>query len=369
MYRRLRSTLFNLEPELAHSLTLLLLTLAGGVAPARWILSSLSSGPSAPVNAFGLSFRNPIGLAAGYDKDARAVRGLAALGFGHIEIGTVTPLPQRGNSTPRLFRLPEDEALINRMGFPSRGAAYVQRRLSPRLRGDWIAAVLGPSRGGTGSGLDPRALRRTTDCILGVNIGRNATTPNKDAVLDYLALLQNFAPLADYIAINVSSPNTAGLRDLQAAAALEALLAQLHAQRLMEQERIQRRLPLLVKLSPEMTDSELDAAVDVIGRTNMDGIIVTNTTTARPGLRSPQGSESGGLSGAPLRSRSEAVLQRVVQRVSGGMAIVSSGGVMSPEDARRRLDLGAALVQVFTGLIYSGPGLVKQMLRSLPRAA
>lgn len=368
MYSSIRTALFRLEPERAHNLTLFVLSLAGLIPPARLLLAALNAGPSIPVRAFGLPFKNPVGLAAGYDKDARAVPGLAALGFGHIEVGTVTPLPQPGNPRPRLFRLPEDEAVINRLGFPSRGSSYMQRRLSPRIRGNWIGEMLGiPGR--TGTKPDPRSLRLTAGCNLGVNIGRNAATTNEDAVLDYLALLQNFAPLADYLTINVSSPNTIGLRDLQAAAALEALLTQLHAQRLIEQELIKRRLPLLVKLSPDMVDADLDAAVDVIGRTHMDGIIVTNTTLARDGLRSASASESGGLSGSPLRARSEAVLRRVVQRVGSSLAVVSAGGIMSPDDARRRLDLGATLVQLYTGLIYRGPGMVKQMLRVLSSAA
>jgi dihydroorotate dehydrogenase len=252
------------------------------------------------------------------------------------------------------------------MGFPSRGAAYMQRRLSPRIRGNWIGEMLGIP-GGSGQKPDPRSLRLTAGCVLGVNIGKNAATSNEDAVLDYLALLQNFASLADYLTINVSSPNTTGLLLLQSASALEALLTQLHAQRRIEQERIKRRLPLLVKLSPDMTDAELDAALDVILRTHMDGVIVTNTTLSRDGLRSSLGAEQGGLSGAPLRARSEAVLQRTVQHIGSEIAIVSAGGVMTPDDARRRLDLGATLVQVYTGLVYRGPGLVKQMLKAISK--
>jgi dihydroorotate dehydrogenase len=366
MYPALRKILFKLEPERAHSLTLLMLSVAGGIPPARLILSLLHSGPGKPVTAFGLQFKNPIGLAAGYDKDARALPGLAALGFGHIEVGTVTPMPQPGNPRPRLFRLPEDEAIINRMGFPSKGSAYMQHRLRPRIRGSGIGEMLGiPGR--TSSKPVPPAPRLTAGCVLGVNIGKNAATANEDAVMDYLALLQNFAPLADYLTINVSSPNTVGLRLLQGAAALEALLTQLHAQRRIEQEQMKRGLPLLVKLSPDMSEAELDAALDVILRTHMDGVIVTNTTLARDGLRSGHASEQGGLSGAPLRERSEAVLQRVVQRLGSAMAVVSAGGVMTPDDARRRLDLGATLVQVYTGLVYRGPGLVRQMLRGLSR--
>ena len=353
-----------MEPERAHALTLGAVGLAGNITPSRWIMRLIFSGPSSPVTVFGLPFQNPIGLAAGYDKDARAVRGLAALGFGHIEVGTVTPLPQRGNPKPRLFRLEQDEALINRLGFPSKGSAFVQRRMSPRVRGNWVGEMLGiPGR--LSATQDPHALRLTAGCILGVNIGRNASTPNEEAVLDYLALLQNFAGHADYLTVNVSSPNTVGLRELQGRAALEALLTQLHAQRRIEQERIKRRLPLLVKLGPDLTDAELDAALEAIIRTHMDGVILTNTTLARDGLRSSAASEQGGLSGAPLRHRSEALLQRAVTRVNGEIAVVSAGGILNPEDAMRRLEMGAALVQIYTGLIYHGPGLVRSMLRAL----
>ena len=362
MYPFFRKYLFQMEPERAHGLTLSALRLAGGFAPARWIMQLLFSAPSKPVHAFGLDFRNPVGLAAGYDKDAVAVRGLAALGFGFIEVGTVTPLPQPGNPKPRLFRLVEDEAIINRMGFPSRGTEYVQMRLNPNLRSDWVERFLGFSPRG-------RKLRNKLpgraggNAILGVNIGKNKSTPNDQAVLDYLELLQNFSLVTDYIAINVSSPNTEGLRDLQAAKTLEQLLTQLHAQRLLEQQRIQHRLPLLVKLAPDLSPIELDEAVDVIVSTRMDGIIVTNTTLSREGLHSSYQTESGGLSGRPLARRSEAVLQQVVQRVNGAMPIVSAGGIMSPEDAKRRLGMGATLIQVYSALAYCGPRLVKDIVR------
>lgn len=360
----LHKTLFNLDPEQAHDVALTALGVAGSLAPARLLLQLIYRTPSRPVTAFGLKFKNPVGLAAGYDKDARAVRGLATLGFGHIEVGTVTPMPQKGNPRPRLFRLPEDEAIINRMGFPSRGSAFVQRRLSPRMRGNWIGEMLGiPGRGGRGP--DPNSLRLTAGCVVGVSIGKNAATSQEDAVQDYLALLQIFAMHADYIAINVSSPNTQGLRALQQRAVLEDLLNQLHIQRRMEQERIQRRLPLLVKLSPDLDEAGLDEALEAIVRTRMDGVILTNTTTAREGLRSAAASEQGGLSGAPLRARSEALLQFVVRKVPAELAVVSSGGIMDPEDVKRRLDMGAALVQLYTGLIYRGPGVVRAMLRGL----
>ena len=362
MYPFFRKYLFQLDPEQAHRLTLSALRLAGDFFLSRWILQLACAAPAKPVTAFGLSFQNPVGLAAGYDKDAIALRGLTALGFGHVEIGTVTPLAQPGNPKPRLFRLVEDEAIINRMGFPSRGSEYVQMKLNPGLRGDWVQRVLGFSvKSKKAAAQLPE--RVTGKTILGVNIGRNKSTPNEEAVLDYLELLQNFARYADYLSINVSSPNTEGLRDLQAARTLEQLLGQLHAQRLLEQSRLKKRLPLLVKLSPDLSPQALDEAVDVIVGAHMDGIIVTNTTLAREGLRSGYGAEGGGLSGRPLAARSEAVLEQVVRRVNGAVVVVSTGGIMCPEDARRRLAMGAKLVQVYSGLAYAGPGLVKDIVR------
>jgi dihydroorotate dehydrogenase len=198
-----------------------------------------------------------------------------------------------------------------------------------------------------------------------VNLGKNKNTPNEEAVFDYLSLLQNYSRLAGYLTINVSSPNTVGLRQLQGRAALESLLTHLHEQRVLEEKRWEKKLPLLVKLAPDLTAGELDDALDVILRTHMDGVIATNTTLAREGLRSSQRGESGGLSGTPLRVRSEEVLHQIVKRVGGQIPVVSVGGIMSPEDAKRRLDMGAALVQIYTGLIYRGPGLVKEIVKAL----
>jgi len=360
MYPFFRKYLFKLESETVHQLTLNAVRFAGWLPPSRWMLQLIYSAPSKPVHAFGLDFKNPIGLAAGYDKDAVAVLGLAALGFGHIEVGTVTPLPQKGNPKPRVFRLIEDEAIINRLGFPSRGTEFVQERLNPGLTPNWLERFIG---------FGPRKKKATRkpikDFILGINLGKNKSTPNEEAVFDYLALLQNFAPLADYLTINVSSPNTEGLRRLQARDALEDLLKNLHQQRLIEQKQLERRVPLLVKLAPDLSDQELDDAVDVILRTSMDGIIATNTTIERVGLRSSHRNEDGGLSGKPLKAQSEAMLQKIVQRVNGQIAVVSVGGIMNPEDAKRRLDMGAALIQIYTGMIYFGPGMVKAIARFL----
>ena len=356
MYPFFRSLLFRLNPETAHHLTLQMIRFAGEVPLSRWLLTLLYQSPARPVQAFGLKFNNHIGLAAGYDKDAQAIRGLATLGFGHLEVGTVTPQPQPGNPLPRVFRLPEDEAVINRMGFPSLGSEYVQKRLNPALRPNMTEKIL------------PRTRKNTTqpvkkgNVILGINLGKNRDTPNEEAVLDYLELLQCFAPYADYLAINISSPNTVGLRQLQGRAALEGLLTQLHTQRQLEAKNLDRHLPLLVKLAPDLSEKELTEAVDVILGTHMDGIIVTNTTLARDGLRSAHRGETGGLSGSPLRPKSESILSLVAKQVDGKIPIVSVGGIMNPQDAQRRLELGATLIQVYTGLIYQGPGLIKKIL-------
>ncbi len=359
MYQLLRPLLFRLAPETAHRLTLQAVRFAGKFPPSYQLLLQLYKAPDRPVQAFGLTFKNPVGLAAGYDKDGVAVRGLAALGFGHLEVGTVTPLPQPGNPSPRVFRLPEEEAVINRMGFPGYGSAYMAKELRGRQkRIGLLRSVLGT----TSKAPKPDSPNRPNRIVLGVNIGKNKSTPNEEAVLDYLALLQNFAPLADYLAINISSPNTVGLRQLQGRAALEGLLTQLDIQRRMEEKQLEKRIPLLVKLAPDLSDAELDDAVAVILSTHMDGIIATNTTLARDGLTSSHRDETGGLSGSPLRVRSEAVLSHLVKQVDGKIPIVSVGGIMNPDDAKRRLDLGAALIQVYTGLVYQGPGLVKKIL-------
>jgi len=356
MYSFFRPLLFKLDPETAHQLTLQLIRL-GGIQPIGFCLRRIFAAPRKPVQAFGLSFPNPVGLAAGYDKDGVAWRGLSTLGFGHIEIGTVTPLPQPGNPRPRLFRMVEDQAVINRMGFPGKGAEAMVMSLRGSIRRPGINLLTGARSTATA--------RRPAAVILGVNIGKNKQTSNEEAVFDYLALLQNFAPLADYLAINVSSPNTEGLRRLQGRAALESLLTQIDAQRKLEQEKLEKHLPLLVKLAPDLTEAELEQALEAILRTGMDGVIVTNTTLARPALRSDHRGESGGLSGGPLRSLSETVLTSSLKKLDGRIPVVSVGGVMSPEDAKRRLELGAALVQVYTGMIFAGPGLIQKIIRAV----
>lgn len=336
MYRLSRPLIFQLDPENAHNLTLQMLRLAGGFPPSRWALQTLFSTPEKPVHAFGLKFKNPVGLAGGYDKDGIALRGLAALGFGHIEIGTVTPRPQPGNPRPRIFRLVEDEAIINRMGFPGSGMSKVAAQISS-------------------------VVHRPPSVILGVNLGKNKDTPLEESANDYIPLVKTFSPLADYLAINVSSPNTIGLRRLQGREMLEGLLGAVARERAM----LKVYRPILVKLSPDLSLEEIHDAMDVILSTGMDGIILTNTTLKRPRLRSRLQAETGGLSGAPLRASNEAVLRQVLKSLEGRLPVVSVGGIMSPDDAKRRLDMGAALVQVYTGLVYGGPGLVQKIIQEV----
>ena len=339
-YNFFRRLLFHLDPEQAHNLTLRLLALAGALPPIRAWLHRIFA-PQTPglgVRAFGLDFLNPVGMAAGFDKDGRAIPGLACLGFGHLELGTVTPHPQAGNPRPRVFRLPEDQAVINRMGFPNAGAETLLENL---LRG------------------------RPPGVVLGVNIGKGVDTPLESAVEDYLFLLRIFYSYADYLAINVSSPNTIGLRRLQAREHLEDLLQAISVERSSLKITSGRRVPILVKLAPDLTEDELEDAVDVIVSSGMDGVIATNTTVERAGLRSQRREEIGGLSGAPLRDRSTEVVRRIQQITNGHLPIVGVGGIFGPEDAREKLDAGASLVQVYTGLVYRGPGLVSEILEGL----
>jgi dihydroorotate dehydrogenase len=279
-------------------------------------------------------------MAAGYDKDALGWRGLALLGFGHIEVGTVTPCPQPGNPLPRIYRLVQDQAVINRMGFPNSGAEIIARN----LQGGW----------------------RPKGTILGVNIGKNKITPLEEAAQDYLSLIRRFAPLCDYLAINVSSPNTPGLRSLQTRKALENLLTLLAAERAVQVKALGRPVPLLVKLAPDLAADELDDALEAILNTGMDGLIASNTTVSRAGLTSPKAAETGGMSGAPLKALNTQFIRQVVCRLGESgtrrLPILASGGVMVPEDVLEKLEAGATLVQLYTGLIYQGPGLVKRIL-------
>lgn len=340
MYDRLRPLLFRLDPEEAHRLTLAALGLSGGLLPARVSLRALfeSDDPRLAVEAFGLRFKNPVGLAAGYDKNGVAVRGLCALGFGHVEVGTLTPKPQAGNPRPRVHRVPEVQGLINSLGFPNLGADEIDGR-------GW------------------RAQARATRARVGVNIGKGKDTPLERAAEDYVYLLSRYHACADYLAVNVSSPNTLGLRQLQSREYLNGLLGEIARAR----DALTPRVPVLVKIAPDLTESEIDDALDAIMGAGLDGVIATNTTVSRDGLPERERTLKGGLSGRPLRDRATAVIRYVAQRTAGRLPVVGVGGVMNPDDAVEKLDAGAALVQVYTGLVYAGPALVQQINRRLLR--
>lgn len=331
MYQSLRPLLFRLDPETAHHLTLALLKWGGSAAPARAMLRGMFcvDDPRLHVRAFGLDFKNPVGLAAGYDKNGIAVRGLAALGFGHIEVGTVTRLPQIGNPKPRVWRVPEAQALVNRMGFPNDGVSALRL---PRV-----------------------------DARIGVNIGKGKDTPLENAANDYIALLHQVHNRADYIAVNVSSPNTHNLRALQTRDLIEPLLRNIADAR----DALSPRVPVLVKIAPDLTFDEIDGIVDAARDVNLDGILATNTTICREGLPEYAQAFPGGMSGAPLRNRSTQVIHHIAESTHHEFPIIGAGGVSDTATALEKLRAGATLVQVFTGLVYQGPSLVKRLNQAL----
>ncbi len=330
-YALLRPLLFSLDPERAHELSLHLLARLGQLIPPP------PPPEAAPVTVMGLRFPNRVGLAAGLDKNGIAVDGLAHFGFGAIEVGTVTPRPQPGNPKPRLFRLPEAHALINRMGFNNDGvAALVARVKNRRYRG-----------------------------ILGVNLGKNATTPLEEALNDYRLGMQAVWEVADYITINISSPNTQQLRSLQEGEALTALLGGLREESVRLEAVNGKRTPLVVKIAPDLDDDAIAAIAETLLAFEIDGVIATNTTTSRAGVEQlPHGNESGGLSGAPLFARSTEVVRILARALAGKIPIIAAGGILSGDDARAKLAAGATLVQLYTGLIYRGPKLIPEAIRA-----
>lgn len=337
----LRRLLFQLDSERVHNGTIALLSrLAESPPLVAWLAQQFRvDDPRLQMEAGGLKVANPVGLAAGFDKDARALPALAALGFGFVEAGTLTPRPQPGNPRPRLFRLPEDEAIINRMGFNNAGIAAAAERLRRQ----------GP-----------------LPVPLGINLGKNKDTPNDAAVEDYLQGMETLYPFAGYFVVNVSSPNTPGLRELQQAQRLNALLATLQERNhALAQARGSRVVPLWVKLAPDLDDDALEAIVRAVEANGCAGIIATNTTVTRPDLRSPLAGEAGGLSGRPLRALSTRVIAAVFQLTRGSLPIIGVGGIMSGNDAIEKIAAGASLLQVYSGLVYAGPGLVRDINRSL----
>ena len=334
VYRSLlRPILFRLQPETAHHLALKSLSL---VKP--FIGRPVAPDESTSIKLFGRTFPNPIGLAAGFDKDGVALQELASLGFGHIEAGTVTFHAQPGNPKPRLFRLPKDQALINRAGFNNEGAAAFAQRV--------------------------RAVR--PDCVLGVSIGKSKITPLENAIDDYLGSFDLVYDVADYVAVNVSSPNTPQLRELQQADQLTALLRALQTR---NREGEHTPVPMLVKLSPDLNVNELEMILDVVMKENIDGIIATNTTTSRDNLTSAEqvvaACGEGGLSGRPLRSRSTEIISQIYRLTEGRIPIIGVGGIFTAEDAWEKICAGASLVQLYTGFIYEGPFVARKINKGL----
>jgi dihydroorotate dehydrogenase len=335
LYRAVRPLLFALDPERAHGLSLKSLDVLARLGAASL---AASPAPRMPVRVMGLDFPNPVGLAAGLDKNGEHIDGLAALGFGFIEIGAVTPRAQPGNPKPRLFRVPKAEALINRLGFNNRGAdALVENIRRSRYRG-----------------------------IVGVNIGKNSDTPNERAHEDYIACLRKVYAHASFVTANVSSPNTKDLRALQQADGLDALLVPLTAERDLLAERYGNRVPLALKVAPDLDDAGIEMIADRVAARGIDAVIATNTTVSREGVgHLSAGREQGGLSGAPLKALATAVVAKLRRALPASVPIIGVGGIASAADAREKIDAGASLVQLYTALVYRGPGLVGEIVRGL----
>jgi len=336
LYRAARPLLFALDPETAHRLTLASLDTLQLLG-----LASFATAPL-PVRTMGIEFPNPVGLAAGLDKDGEYIDALAGLGFGFLEVGAVTPRAQPGNPKPRLFRLPRAQALINRMGFNNRGVDNLVTNLRrSRYRG-----------------------------VLGVNIGKNFDTPNERAADDYAICLRKVYPYASFVTANISSPNTKALRELQQADELDLLLARLAAEREQLAAQHGRRVALAVKVAPDLDDAAIEAIADRVAARGIDAVIATNTTLSREGVEHlPHAGEAGGLSGAPLKARATAVVAKFRRALPAHIAVIGVGGIASAADARAKLDAGASLVQLYTALIYRGPQLASEIVQGLAKTA
>ncbi len=336
MYRSLiRPLLFTMDPEKAHHFTFSLIKASFKIPGFKSLVKLFVGNTSKPVTCMGLKFPNAIGLAAGFDKDAVLFEELGAFGFGFIEVGTLTPKPQDGNPKPRMFRLPADKGLINRMGFNNRGVDDAELRLR----------------------------NRKTNLIIGGNIGKNKVTANEDANADYLYCFEALFPVVDYFVVNVSSPNTPGLRALQDKEPLTKLLTEVMA---LNNAKLSPK-PVLLKIAPDLTDEQIAEIVEIVKAVKLNGVIATNTTISREGLHTPAviSSEQGGLSGKPVTDRSTAVIKKLRDLAGPDMVIIGVGGIFNAQDAREKLDAGANLLQVYTGFIYEGPFIVKNIVRNL----
>jgi dihydroorotate dehydrogenase len=352
MYTLVRNILFKLEAEKAHYVAMNLLKTACSIAPLRWILEQAytPADTSLERECMGLQFRNPVGLGAGFDKNALYLRELKTLGFGFVEVGTVTPLPQKGNPKPRLFRLPQDKALINRMGFNNDGLEAIKKRLEAWRNSEKNKAYQKPRM------------------IIGGNIGKNKSTPNEDAWKDYVTCFNALFDVVDYFTVNVSSPNTPGLRELQDKDALTKILVTL--QELNNQKKHPK--PILLKIAPDLTAGQLEDIANIAATIQLDGIVTSNTTISREGL-SPASQQlsttigNGGLSGQPLKTPADAVLQQLATLTKGKTVLIASGGIFQGADAVDKINYGAKLVQVWTGFIYEGPMLVSKICKELSK--
>jgi dihydroorotate dehydrogenase len=335
LYPLLRPLLFSLDPETAHEVTLKLLNAARASGLGKLVYSAIEDKPT---NAMGLGFKNPVGLAAGMDKNGDYINALAALGFGFLEIGTVTPRPQPGNPKPRLFRLPEHQAIINRMGFNNLGLDHLLNQVK----------------------------QSNFAGILGINIGKNFDTPIENAVKDYLIGLRKAYTSASYIAINISSPNTKNLRQLQQGDEIKSLMAALKAEQLKLQQEHGFYVPLAIKIAPDLTADEITHIARLLLEFEIDGVIATNTTIARDRVAGhPLAHEAGGLSGAPVKDQSTLVVRGLAAELQGKIPIIASGGILNALDAQEKLKAGASLVQMYSGLIYRGPQLIEDIVKSL----
>ena len=334
-YPLARYFLFKLDPEVAHELSIKQLALLGGTPLDIFFRQKV---PSRPVTVMGLTFDNPVGLAAGLDKDGEAIDAFGAMGFGFIEVGTVTPRPQPGNDKPRLFRVIPAEGIINRMGFNNKGVDHLIENVK----------------------------KSNYKGILGINIGKNKDTPLENGKDDYLICMDKVYPYAGYIAVNISSPNTPGLRQLQYGAALDELLVALKNRQLELAEKHGKYVPLTVKIAPDLSNEEISQVAESLIRNKIDGVIATNTTLDRDMIFDmPHAAETGGLSGRPLQAKSTAFIRELAKQLNGAMPIIGVGGIDSPLAAREKLDAGARIVQDYSGFIYKGPKLVSDIVKNL----